>query len=574
MRRAAPGGEEPRRRTGRRRLRPPGEHAASTCCPRSAPPALDALRASSRSRGTRARTANRHPPALQPGAVRQRPRPDGRATPTASQLRSVVLDIATVRRPGRGRPSEAGRFLTFEYIGPPTRTTSPRAPEEEDPGVAVHQRRRRLRLPDLGGRRRARAGRVEVHGDLPLGRSHGAEPQARRSAPSGTATCSQTRTARSISETSRSGDLFHEPVYQLVRQQLLAWQLETDPDVAAERVRVVHVLSPENVAYERSYRAPSVAPLGDDISQTWQRLLRRPDRFVKLDPVVFLDPAVTSEEYVDRYRLGARRLTRPWRSSSKLLDRVRALQPRRASFLRSSGMAVPLRASPRALSSSASLSAHSLRDLPRGASWSWSSSSSAACPGPTSSTAMRFCRRPARPRASAASHTASEATSRCRSCPTTGLRESGRASRSSDRSSCPLTPCAVDPAAAPTKAPPVPVRAAMVTMPPTIPPGPNDASVAERAAAPARPTGAAAASPTPVAARIAAPKSSHHRHPRPRPRRDRSFDSTAATSSFDELALCQVRSWRRTGGAALQRIPTVSSSIETSNGAVGDVMRG
>ncbi|WP_420830514.1 hypothetical protein [Nocardioides aquaticus] len=74
--------------------------------------------------------------------------------------------------------------------------------------------------------------------------------------------------------------------------------------MAAERVRVVHVLSPENLAYERSYRAPSVAPLGDDVSQTWQRLLRRPDRFVKLDPAVFLDPAITSEEYVDRYGLG------------------------------------------------------------------------------------------------------------------------------------------------------------------------------------------------------------------------------------------------------------------------------
>ncbi len=49
-------------------------------------------------------------------------------------------------------------------------------------------------------------------------------------------------------------DLFHDPIYQLVRQQLLAWQLEVDETVPVDRVRVVHVLSPDNRAYEQSYR--------------------------------------------------------------------------------------------------------------------------------------------------------------------------------------------------------------------------------------------------------------------------------------------------------------------------------
>ena len=96
-------------------------------------------------------------------------------------------------------------------------------------------------------------------------------------------------------------DLFHEPIYQLVRQQLLAWQLESDAGIAADVVRVVHVLSPDNVAYQRSYVAPGLRSRGDDVDSVWSSLLVRADRFRKLDPTVFLDPAVTSAEYVDRY---------------------------------------------------------------------------------------------------------------------------------------------------------------------------------------------------------------------------------------------------------------------------------
>jgi hypothetical protein len=37
------------------------------------------------------------------------------------------------------------------------------------------------------------------------------------------------------------------------------------------------------------------------VSEVWQRLLVRPDRFRSVDPAVFLDPEVTSAEYVSRY---------------------------------------------------------------------------------------------------------------------------------------------------------------------------------------------------------------------------------------------------------------------------------
>ncbi len=41
--------------------------------------------------------------------------------------------------------------------------------------------------------------------------------------------------------------------------------------------------------------------VGASVTEVWQRLLRRPDRFVTLDSAMFADPAITSAEYVCRY---------------------------------------------------------------------------------------------------------------------------------------------------------------------------------------------------------------------------------------------------------------------------------
>lgn len=97
------------------------------------------------------------------------------------------------------------------------------------------------------------------------------------------------------------GDLFQEPIYQLVRQQLLSDQLMKDPKVDADVVRVIHVLSSDNAGYQRSYLAPSLRKRGSTVSEVWQTLLRHPDRFVTINPTVFLDPLVTSANYAHRY---------------------------------------------------------------------------------------------------------------------------------------------------------------------------------------------------------------------------------------------------------------------------------
>jgi hypothetical protein len=96
-------------------------------------------------------------------------------------------------------------------------------------------------------------------------------------------------------------DLLDEPLYQLMRQQLLAHELEKHHAHDADRVRVVHVLPAANVAYQRSLHRPAQCALGATVSEVWQQLLRHPDRFVSMDGSMFLDPAITSGEYVARY---------------------------------------------------------------------------------------------------------------------------------------------------------------------------------------------------------------------------------------------------------------------------------
>ncbi len=95
--------------------------------------------------------------------------------------------------------------------------------------------------------------------------------------------------------------LLDEPFYQLARQQLLAHALEVSGAEQATRARVVHVSPKANVDYQHSLPRQAHRELGDTVSEVWQRLLRRPDRFTLVDSSRFLDPTITSSEYVARY---------------------------------------------------------------------------------------------------------------------------------------------------------------------------------------------------------------------------------------------------------------------------------
>lgn len=94
--------------------------------------------------------------------------------------------------------------------------------------------------------------------------------------------------------------LLDEPIYQLVRQQLLAWELEKARVHDVDRVQVVHVMPGDNATYGDSL-GPVHRDVGDTVRDVWHALLRRPDRFLSLDSSVFADLSITSPEYVARY---------------------------------------------------------------------------------------------------------------------------------------------------------------------------------------------------------------------------------------------------------------------------------
>jgi hypothetical protein len=64
------------------------------------------------------------------------------------------------------------------------------------------------------------------------------------------------------------------------------------------------VLPHRNEAYQHSLARPEHRALGESVSEAWQQLLRRTDRFTSIDSQVFLDADITSREYVLRYADG------------------------------------------------------------------------------------------------------------------------------------------------------------------------------------------------------------------------------------------------------------------------------
>ena len=97
-------------------------------------------------------------------------------------------------------------------------------------------------------------------------------------------------------------ELLQDPIYQLMRQQLLAQQLEKHKaHDKVKRVIVLHIDSPLNLAYQKSLFGDKTRELGSTVDEVWKRLLKSKNRFKQMDSSVFLDPNITSAEYVLRY---------------------------------------------------------------------------------------------------------------------------------------------------------------------------------------------------------------------------------------------------------------------------------
>jgi hypothetical protein len=73
-------------------------------------------------------------------------------------------------------------------------------------------------------------------------------------------------------------DFLWDPLYQLLRQQILAWQMETAREDDTDRVSVLHLSPAENFDLHR-VTAPALQAAGEDVFHVFQSLLRESNRF-------------------------------------------------------------------------------------------------------------------------------------------------------------------------------------------------------------------------------------------------------------------------------------------------------
>jgi len=194
-------------------------------------------------------------------------------------------------------PIEPGRYLTFEYIGPTDFFG------ESPAGARI--RGAHCTSVDAAFLHRGRDGVVELvllewkYTESYRRRTPDPARDAVRVGRYGAAVADAAGPVRD--DVLAFEHLLNEPIYQLVRQQLLAHALETAGAERASRVRVVQVAPCGNDAYQLSLARPEHRALGSSVSEVWQLLLRHQDRFVQVDSALFLDPEITSREYVLRY---------------------------------------------------------------------------------------------------------------------------------------------------------------------------------------------------------------------------------------------------------------------------------
>lgn len=84
-------------------------------------------------------------------------------------------------------------------------------------------------------------------------------------------------------------DLFVEPWYQLLRQQLLAAAMERAGELDADVVRVVHVCPRANLGVRAALTRDSHRSAGTDVLGIWTRLCGTSGRFISIDSDRFVD---------------------------------------------------------------------------------------------------------------------------------------------------------------------------------------------------------------------------------------------------------------------------------------------
>lgn len=89
----------------------------------------------------------------------------------------------------------------------------------------------------------------------------------------------------------KPSDLFWDPFYQLMRQQILALRMQAAREDEAERVRVLHVAPAGNWRLRRT-TAPALRALGDDAFTVFRGLLADPESFVSRTTEALFAPLI------------------------------------------------------------------------------------------------------------------------------------------------------------------------------------------------------------------------------------------------------------------------------------------
>lgn len=88
--------------------------------------------------------------------------------------------------------------------------------------------------------------------------------------------------------------LFHEPFYQLMRQQFLAYEMEKAHEMGADRVTVLHIAPAANCCFQQVKSAP-LKHLGDTVTGIWSALVPEPGSFISISTEKLFGPLWVSQ---------------------------------------------------------------------------------------------------------------------------------------------------------------------------------------------------------------------------------------------------------------------------------------
>lgn len=95
--------------------------------------------------------------------------------------------------------------------------------------------------------------------------------------------------------------LFFEPFYQLMRQQLLANEMEKAGELAAHKVSLLHLAPAANPQFNR-VTSPSIMQLGDSVVEIWKRLVKDRSHF----------HSASVEDLFGKFDIASHPEMRPW----------------------------------------------------------------------------------------------------------------------------------------------------------------------------------------------------------------------------------------------------------------------